>query len=1274
MRPATHPWLAFAWLVAVSALVLGCGSSDPTGTITPTQPTSPPVDAIPSSKLREVLQAHFEGVGAMEQYRYGDAATAFRRVRTLAPDWSPGKINLAIALLNDVGVKSEEARKQGGDVSKDNFAEALDLLDDVLRTDPNHLHAHYCRGVILQYLGDIDAAHRDFQFVVDKDPSDGHAWFRLASTLSDPDRPGFRAGLNQAGRLIDLYENALKRNPYLVPAYYNLFQVTGWAASQAKTPEEREALSRKQNELLAIFQQLNPQENPAGPGERGGNVYGEMGRYARLLGPEPPPARPSEVARPLPRFAAAVPLRVDGLEADASPSDRDRWATPADLSQAPNALFGWVRQRFGPALAVFDANGDGRLDLYLAAAVVGPDGLRDALLINEGEGRFEDASDAFGLPRDRASLGVAAGDFDADRFVDLYLTGAGGNRLLRNIGGKQYADVTAEAGVGLPGSLSLTARWLDLDQDGDLDLYMINYTKYEHVDEMVRDGSKPPGAANAAFRNDGKPAPRALTPPRNLVPAATATSEQPGDEGLSLAFTPWPDASALVDEPARHTGLAALDIDNDRDIDLVLAAEDTPARVVLNDRLGRFRPQTHDALKLPDRVNGLLIADLDQDGQSDVVATNPDGALLAWHNRSARGPDGATSLQFTPRSIAASRWIHALVADPDLDGAVDLIGVAQTRSSGRGGPSRGQIEWARHDGPGHVVEPLGILNLDGTMPSVDGVALADLVGDPLPDLVLVENGCPSLARNLGNGHHWLALDLSGRWKFSFDHMRTNPHGLGTRLALQTQGLHVPFEYTTPAGGLAQSVAPFVLGMRDKPSADLLRLTWPDGVMQAELQVPANQRIALAEYNRKTGSCPVLFTWNGRRFECIGDFLGGGGLGYLVEPGVYSQPDRDEGVLIGTNQLVADRGAYRLRVLEPMDEIAYLDQLTLEVIDAPPGVTVVPDERFAPGGNRPSGALLVWRDTILPRRATDLAGHDVTERLLAFDRATVDTFRRLKGWIGYAEEHGIVLDFGDRLSRFGPDDRLVLGLAGWVEYPYSQTNYAASTAGVPLRPPVLERLRDDGVWEVIEADPGYPAGLPRLTTLELTGKLTGPRCVLRLRTNMECYWDQAFVAVLTNDVEVRATRLPIAQASLGYRGYVREVSPDGRLPLMYDYDAVDPAPLARFHGWLTRYGDVLDLLRDDDDRLCLVGPGDELALEFDETRVPSLPEGWTRRFVLRSIGYCKDADPFTAASDDVGPLPWKNMPPYPFGSEGERPIDSAYESWLRTDQVRHAGNR
>src|SRR5205814_1688666 len=145
-----------------------------------------------------------------------------------------------------------------------------------------------------------------------------------------------------------------------------------------------------------------------------------------------------------------------------------------------------------------------------------------------------------------------------------------------------------------------------------------------------------------------------------------------------------------------------------------------------------------------------------------------------------------------------------------------------------------------------------------------------------------------------------------------------------------------YDHTTAESGPAQSVRPVVLGLGTATEVSLVRLLWPDGVIQCELGPHADQPLVLAEFCRKHGSCPVLFTFDGRRFVCIGDFLGGGGLGYLVAPGVYSQPDRDEAVAIAGDQLRAVGGVYRMAVAEPMDEVAYLDQLALEVIDRPPG--------------------------------------------------------------------------------------------------------------------------------------------------------------------------------------------------------------------------------------------------------------------------------------------------------------------------------------------------
>ena len=132
---------------------------------------------------------------------------------------------------------------------------------------------------------------------------------------------------------------------------------------------------------------------------------------------------------------------------------------------------------------------------------------------------------------------------------------------------------------------------------------------------------------------------------------------------------------------------------------------------------------------------------------------------------------------------------------------------------------------------------------------------------------------------------------------------------------------------------------------------------------AKLNLKADQRLNLAENNRKTGSCPVLFTWNGQRFVCIGDFLGGGGLGYLVAPGVYSQPDRDESVAISSDQLQPFNGVFRLSITEPMDEIAYIDHVRLDVVDRPPGVS------------SHSGRTIRTRRPASDRRAAGLADAD-----------------------------------------------------------------------------------------------------------------------------------------------------------------------------------------------------------------------------------------------------------------------------------------------------------
>src|SRR5262249_40037644 len=158
-----------------------------------------------------------------------------------------------------------------------------------------------------------------------------------------------------------------------------------------------------------------------------------------------------------------------------------------------------------------------------------------------------------------------------------------------------------------------------------------------------------------------------------------------------------------------------------------------------------------------------------------------------------------------------------------------------------------------------------------------------------------------------------------------------------------------------------------------------------------------------------------------------------------------------------------------------------------------------------------------------------------------DRVYVDGFAT-RSWLGIAEGHFLELDFGDQLNRFGPNERLFLVLAGWTDYPYPESIWAADQAGVPLQEPVLEQLQA-GQWRSL-GELGFPAGLPRVMTRELTGLAEGPRCLLRIRSNMQVYWDQVFVSPLAADA-FKVTPLDPASATLAHRGFMQEFQSDGR---------------------------------------------------------------------------------------------------------------------------------
>jgi hypothetical protein len=179
--------------------------------------------------------------------------------------------------------------------------------------------------------------------------------------------------------------------------------------------------------------------------------------------------------------------------------------------------------------------------------------------------------------------------------------------------------------------------------------------------------------------------------------------------------------------------------------------------------------------------------------------------------------------------------------------------------------------------------------------------------------------------------------------------------------------------------------------------------------------------------------------------------------------------------------------------------------------------------------------------------------------------------------------------------------------------------------------------------------GFPAGLPRTITVDLTGKMPTGSQKIRITTNLQIYWDQVLVDNgPARENEVRTTELRLAQATLRFRGYPRQVG--GEIPgdLTYYYDqASTTGPFSRFRGSYTQYGDVTPLLTSIDNQFVVFGTGEDIDAEFGAAAVPALPQGWKRDYFFYANGFVKDMDFYEAIPFTVADMPFHGMSTYPY---------------------------
>jgi len=222
-------------------------------------------------------------------------------------------------------------------------------------------------------------------------------------------------------------------------------------------------------------------------------------------------------------------------------------------------------------------------------------------------------------------------------------------------------------------------------------------------------------------------------------------------------------------------------------------------------------------------------------------------------------------------------------------------------------------------------------------------------------------------------------------------------------------------------------------------------------------------------------------------------------------------------------------------------------------------------------------------------------------------------------------------------------------------------------------PYLQVKDSSGHWKTVVEDMGIPSGKPKTIAVDLTGKFLSNSREVRVVTNLCVYWDEIFLIDDARAPQAKLTALSANAAELHFRGFSRAViDPARRQPERFIYSDVRSTsnwnPTA---GMYTRYGDVTPLLQGPDDRMVVMGSGDEVTIEYPAASLPAVPAGWTRDFLLKVDGWAKDADANTAFSENVLPLPFHSMSSYPYKATEHFPQDETHAAYVRDYLTRPA---
>ena len=694
-------------------------------------------------------------------------------------------------------------------------------------------------------------------------------------------------------------------------------------------------------------------------------------------------------------------------------------------------------------------------------------------------------------------------------------------------------------------------------------------------------------------------------------------------------------AEAKLPTGSAFTWCLAEDFDTDQDVDLLLGREGAHV-LATNLRGGVFADASSELAGFVAPARRPLVADLDGDSRPDVWSG--DGAILRAQLGGGWKADGKVTAP--SGTLPGNQPLFAL--DLDLDGSLDAL-------------------WPLSDG----ARLQGQLALGSAATAPTELALAatpalidDLDGDLAWDALAITPAGLSLQRGQKGANNAVRLGFRG--------VKDNRRGVGAIVELRARETYRRVFWRGEAT---------LLGVGTHKETDLVRVTWPNGVIQYELRRDLGDRAStgslLEQSEGLVGSCPFLYSWNGTEYVFVSDVLGITPLGLPMAPGMLVPPDHDEYVLVTGEQLVPKDGFLELQFSEDLREVTYLDRIRIDVVDHPEDTEIYPNELFT-FPPFPAPHTHTVRAPLAPR-AQGSDGRDWSAELASIDDRYAAPFEPAPGqFLGLANPHFLELAWDK--AALANASKLRLVMTGWFYWTDASVNMAsARDPEQEFIPPMLQVPDGQGGWRMAGPPIGFPAGKTKSMVVDVTALLDRENPRLRLFGSLRLYWDSIRLATDGDDAPLEVTAIEPSEAKLWLRGFSDPERSDlPHQPERFDWERIAWQPRWNQHpGSYTRLGDVLPLLGAIDDRFVIMGSGDALTVRFDARALPAPKAGWRRDYLVFLDGWAKDRDPNTVDALYVEPLPFHGMSAYPYGANESFPKDAEHEAWRREWNTRPA---